>query len=110
MPASSGLKPVASATTSAGNVALPAAWVKNASRRSTIQAPSVPPATASSEQLDERVAHERQLDEVGRRGHRTQPKRESILTVSSCRSWERKFAVAESYGDGQLRLIVAFGG
>src|SRR5215212_4823980 len=43
-----GLTPEASAATRPGKVAVPAAWVKKARRRSTIQAPSVPPATASS--------------------------------------------------------------
>src|SRR5215210_2719609 len=38
--------PEASAATRPGKVAVPAAWVKNASRESTIQAPSTPPATA----------------------------------------------------------------
>ena len=47
MPANVGLKPEASASTSPGKVAEPAAWVKNASRLSTTHAPSTPPVTAS---------------------------------------------------------------
>ena len=40
--------PHAEATTRPGNVAVPTEWVKNASRRSTIQPPSTPASTASS--------------------------------------------------------------
>ncbi len=46
--ASCGAIPHAEATTSPGKVAVPTEWVKNASRRSTIQAPSTPASTASS--------------------------------------------------------------
>ena len=48
MAASRGLTDAASATTSPGNVALPTACEKKASRRSTTNAPATPPATASS--------------------------------------------------------------
>ena len=39
--------PAGAATTRPGNVAVPTAWVKNASRRRTIHAPNSPPATPS---------------------------------------------------------------
>ena len=73
MPASVGLTPDASAATSPGKVAEPAAWEKKASRRSTIQAPRKPPATASSISSTQRVAKKGQLDQVERRGHLAKP-------------------------------------
>ena len=63
------LTPVASAVTRPGNVAEPTACEKKASRRSTIQAPTSPPASAEQHDLEQRLAQERQLDEVDRRGH-----------------------------------------
>ena len=65
-----GLIPTASAATSPGKVAEPTACEKKASRRSTIQALSRPPASAEQHELDERVAQERQVGQVERRGHR----------------------------------------
>ena len=44
--------------------------MKNASRRSTIQAPSTPASTASSSDLDERALHVRGVERRGHHGHR----------------------------------------
>ena len=64
--ASRGLTPAASATTSPGKVAVPAAWVKKARRLSTIQAPSRPPATRQQAELEQRRAKHGQLEQVQR--------------------------------------------
>ena len=50
--------------TSPGNVAAPTAWVRNESRRSTIQHPSSPAGTESSSTSSERPLHEGVLERV----------------------------------------------
>ena len=66
---SEALTPVASAVTSPGKVADPTAWEKKASRLQ--DDPGAHHAAGQREQhdLDQRLAKERQLDEVDRRGH-----------------------------------------
>ena len=80
-----GLTPVASAVTSPGNVAEPTAWENKASCLGTFQAPTIPPASPSRTTSIERLAQERQLEEVDGEGTRQEPKRESFSIRSGVR-------------------------